>query len=155
MVGLKSYSTHNLWLSVLFNDVYTLNNCFIIIILIFNNLYCYSGTLQRFKCWRYMYQNWRQRARQINTKKLVSGKEDPLKRPYVILINIHEYECQQQNQPRKKIFRDRLMKKCVNECMNEYLLLETFILNSLFHTEHNKASRISRNILTNANMCLL
>ena len=37
----------------------------------------------------------------------VSGKEDPLKHPYVILINIHEYECQQQNQPRKKFFRDR------------------------------------------------
>ena len=39
----------------------------------------------------------------------VSSKEDPLEHPYVILINIHEYECQQQNQPRKKFFRDRLM----------------------------------------------
>ena len=39
----------------------------------------------------------------------VSGKEDPLKRPYVTLINIHKYECQQQNQPRKKFFRDSLM----------------------------------------------
>ena len=85
----------------------------------------------------------------------VSGKEDPLEHPYVILINIHDYECQQQNQPRKKFFRDRLMNKCVNECMNEYLWLKTFILISLFHTEHIKASQISRNILTNANMCLL
>ena len=39
----------------------------------------------------------------------VSGKEDPLKRPYVTLINIHKYEFQQQNQPWKKFFRDKLM----------------------------------------------
>ena len=82
-----------------------------------------------------------------------SGKEDPLERLYIILI---KYECHQQNQPRKKFFRDRLMNKCVNECMNEYLLFKkTTILTSLFHKEHNKASQIIRNILTNANMCLL
>ena len=85
----------------------------------------------------------------------VNSKEDLLEHPYVILINIHEYEIQQQNQPRKIFFRDSLMNKCVNECMNEYLLYKTFILTSLFHTQHNKASQTSRNISTYANMCFL
>ena len=38
----------------------------------------------------------------------VSGKEDPLEHPFVILIHIHDYECQQSNQTRKKLFRDKL-----------------------------------------------
>ena len=54
-----------------------------------------------------------------------SGKEDPLERLYIILI---KYECHQQNQPRNKIFRDRLMNKCVNECMNEYYRVNELIL---------------------------
>ena len=45
--------------------------------------------------------------KQIQNKKMknkicslmVSGKEDPLEHSYVKLINIHDYECQQQNLP--------------------------------------------------------
>ena len=49
---------------------------------------------------------------------MVSGKEDPLEHPYVILIHIHDYECQQSNQTRQKLFRDML-----NEWMYESFLI--------------------------------
>ena len=42
----------------------------------------------------------------ISREKTVSGKEDPLEHPYVILIHVNE--CQQSNQTRKKLFRDKL-----------------------------------------------
>ena len=48
----------------------------------------------------------------------VSGKEDPLEHPYVILIHIHDYECQQSNQTQKKSFRDKL-----NEWIYESFLI--------------------------------
>ena len=38
-----------------------------------------------------------------DTIQVVSGKEDPLEHPYVILIHIHHYECQQPNQTLKKL----------------------------------------------------
>ena len=39
---------------------------------------------------------------------LVSGKEDLIEHPYVILIHIHDYECQQSNQTQKILFLEKL-----------------------------------------------
>ena len=39
---------------------------------------------------------------------MVSGKENPLEHSYIKLINIHDYESQQQNLPRTIFFWDKI-----------------------------------------------
>ena len=59
---------------------------------------------------------------------MVSGKENPLEHSSIKLINIHDYECQQQNLPRTIFFWDK-----INEWM--YKWTDICCIRLILHTE--------------------